>query len=58
MGFLKERLAGVLGLAANKQRLVREPCGVMKDEFSLAFYNVAPDVILQLGTKERGGRKK
>ena len=55
---LKERLASVLGLAANKQRLTREGCGFMRDEFTLAFYNVAPDVVLVLSTKERGGKKK
>ncbi|GAX76903.1 hypothetical protein CEUSTIGMA_g4349.t1 [Chlamydomonas eustigma] len=57
-GHLKERLASVLGLAANKQRLARDGCGFMRDEFTLAFYNVSPDVILQLTTKERGGKKK
>ena len=55
---LKERLASVLGLVANKQRLTREGCGFMRDEFTLAFYNVAPDVVLVLSTKERGGKKK
>lgn len=58
MGELKERLASVTGLAANKQRLTREGCGFLRDEQSLAFYNVVPDVVLQLSTKERGGRKK
>ena len=48
----------MLGLAANKQRLTRDGCGFMKDEFTLAFYNVSPEVILTLSTKERGGKKK
>ena len=43
----------MLGLAANKQRLLREGAGFMRDEYSLAFYNVAPDVVLQLQTKKR-----
>ena len=30
----------------------------MRDELTLAFYNVGGDVQLQLGLKERGGRKK
>ena len=58
VGAFKERLAGVLALAANKQRLTRDGVGFMRDEFSLAFYNISPDVSLVLGTKERGGRKK
>jgi splicing factor 3A subunit 1 len=57
-GHLKERLASVLGLPANKQRLTREGCGFMRDEFTLAFYNVSPEVVLNLSTKERGGKKK
>ncbi|KAF5843032.1 Pre-mRNA splicing factor PRP21 like protein-domain-containing protein [Dunaliella salina] len=58
VGELKERLAGVLGLAASRQKISRDGVGFLKDEFSLAHYNVAPDVILQLGAKDRGkGRK-
>lgn len=58
VGDLKARLEGVTGLAVNKQKLNREGVGFLRDEFSLAHYNVSPDVILVLGTKERGGRKK
>lgn len=58
VGELKERLAEVLELPANKQKLAREGVGFVKDDFSLAHYNVSPDIVLQLGTKERGGRKK
>lgn len=58
IGHLKSRLAGELGLPANKQKLAREGVGFLKDEFSLAHYNVSEDVILTLGVKERGGRKK
>lgn len=58
VGELKERLAGVLGLAASRQKLSRDGVGFLKDEFSLAHYNVDPDVTLQLGAKDRGkGRK-
>ena len=50
--------AGVLGLSVNKQRLSRDNVGFLKDEFSLAHYNVSPDVMLHLSTKDRGkGRK-
>lgn len=58
IGHLKSRLAGELGLPANKQKLAREGVGFLKDEFSLAHYNVSEDVVLTLGVKERGGRKK
>lgn len=58
MGELKERLAGVLGLASSRQKLSRDGVGFLRDEFSLAHYNVDPDVVLQLGAKDRGkGRK-
>ena len=57
IGHFKGRLADVLGLPANKQKLSREIVGFMRDELTLAHYNIAPDVILTLGLKERGGRK-
>lgn len=55
---LKQRLAEVLSLPPGKQQLVREHVGVLKNELTLAFYNVGAEVHLQLGLKERGGRKK
>lgn len=58
IGELKSRLADVVGIGANKQKLTREPIGVMQDQQSLAFYNVAPDVQLQLGISKRGGKRK
>ncbi len=54
----KDRLVDVTGVPANKQQLNREHVGFLKNELSLAHYNVGPDVVLTLGTKERGGRKK
>ena len=57
VGDFKARLADVIGVAANKQKLAREGVGFLRDEFSLAYYNVSPDVVLALGTKTRGGRK-
>jgi splicing factor 3A subunit 1 len=57
IGALKERLAGVTGLLANKQRLSRDGVGFVKDNFTLAFYNVGEDVVLTLSTKERGRKK-
>lgn len=58
IGRVKNRLADVLSLPANKQKLSRDGVGFLKDEFSLAHYNVSEDVTLILGIKERGGRKK
>ncbi len=48
----------MLGLASSRQKLSRDGVGFLRDEFSLAHYNVDPDVVLQLGAKDRGkGRK-
>ncbi len=55
---LKARLSDVLSLPPGKQQLSREHVGIMKNELTLAFYNVGQEVHLQLGIKERGGRKK
>ncbi|KAK9825176.1 hypothetical protein WJX81_003205 [Elliptochloris bilobata] len=57
IGQLKARLAGVIGLAANRQKLARDGVGVLRDENSLALYNIGPDVQLELGLKTRGGRR-
>lgn len=59
LGELKSRLAEVVGIAANKQKITREGLGFLnEDELTLAHYNVSPDVQLTLGVKARGGRKK
>lgn len=58
VGHLKSRLANTLDLAANKQTLNREGVGFLRDELSLAHYNIGPDIVLTLGTRQRGGRKK
>lgn len=55
---LKARLSEVLSLPPGKQQLSREHVGMLRNELSLAFYNVGEEVQLQLGLKERGGRKK
>ena len=55
---LKAKLASVLQLPANRQKLQRDGVGMLQDTYSMAFYNLGPDVVLQLGVKERGGRKK
>jgi splicing factor 3A subunit 1 len=58
VGDFKQRLSDVLDLPASKQNLSRPEVGFMRNELSLAHYNVGPDVVLTLGIRERGGRKK
>ena len=58
IGDLKARLAEVLGVPPNKQLLRREEVGFLRDELTLAYYNVLPEVQLQFSLKTRGGRKK
>ncbi|CAM0879050.1 unnamed protein product [Alopecurus aequalis] len=56
VGSLKEQIAGELQLPANKQKLsVRT--SFLKDNLSLAYYNVGPGVMINLAPRERGGRK-
>ena len=57
VGSLKARLAAVLQLAANKQQLSREGVGFLRNELTLAHYNVGPSTQLALSTRGRGGRR-
>lgn len=57
VGSLKEKIAGEIQLAANKQKLSGK-AGFLKDNLSLAYYNVASGESLSLSIRERGGRKK
>jgi splicing factor 3A subunit 1 len=67
---LKEQLSSLLGSGAGKQVLpankiklqfTSEATGadtyLNKDNATLAFYNVPADCTMQLGVKERGGKK-
>ena len=56
VGALKQRLAGVLQLPANKQQLSREGVGFLRNEPTLAHYNVGPTTQLALSTRSRGRR--
>jgi splicing factor 3A subunit 1 len=57
VGSLKEQISGELQLPANKQKLsVRT--SFLKDNLTLAYYNVGPGVVINLTLRERGGRKK
>eukprot|EP00698_Gefionella_okellyi_P005528 TRINITY_DN15041_c0_g1_i1.p1 TRINITY_DN15041_c0_g1~~TRINITY_DN15041_c0_g1_i1.p1 ORF type:complete len:741 (+),score=214.30 TRINITY_DN15041_c0_g1_i1:52-2223(+) len=57
---LKELLSQQLsGLPPAKMRLkVDGPAGFLKDQMTLAAYNLMPNSLVQLSLKERGGRKK
>ncbi|KAL1296024.1 hypothetical protein HN51_056807 [Arachis hypogaea] len=57
VGSLKEKIAGEIQLPANKQKLSGKP-GFLKDNMSLAHYNVGGGEILTLSLRERGGRKR
>ncbi|XP_073118713.1 probable splicing factor 3A subunit 1 [Henckelia pumila] len=57
VGSLKEKIAGDIQLPANKQKLSGK-AGFLKDNLSLAYYNVAPGDSLSLSLRERGGRKR
>lgn len=57
VGSLKEKIAGEIQLPANKQKLSGKP-GFLKDNMSLAHYNVSGGETLTLTLRERGGRKR
>ncbi|KAL3617476.1 hypothetical protein CASFOL_037797 [Castilleja foliolosa] len=54
---LKEKIAGETQLPANKQKLSGK-AGFLKDNLSLAHYNIGPGGTLSLSLRERGGRKR
>lgn len=55
---VKDKIKESLGLAINKQKLKGPHSSILKDNLTLAYYNVTPGTTLILGTKERGGKKK
>jgi splicing factor 3A subunit 1 len=57
VGSLKEKIAGEIQLPSNKQKLSGK-AGFLKDNLSLAYYNVAGGETLTLSLRERGGRKR
>lgn len=57
VGSLKEKIAGEVQLPANKQKLSGKP-GFLKDNMSLAHYNIRGGETLALSLRERGGRKR
>lgn len=57
VGSLKEKISGEIQLPANKQKLSGK-AGFLKDNMSLAYYNVTTGETLTLSLRERGGRKR
>ncbi|XP_012478864.1 probable splicing factor 3A subunit 1 [Gossypium raimondii] len=57
VGSLKEKIAGEIQLPANKQKLSGK-AGFLKDNMTLAYYNVGAGETLALSLRERGGRKR
>ncbi|XVE85630.1 hypothetical protein DITRI_Ditri17bG0105500 [Diplodiscus trichospermus] len=54
---LKEKIAEEIQLPANKQKLSGK-AGFLKDNMTLAYYNVGAGEVLTLSLRERGGRKR
>nr|1WE6_A Chain A, splicing factor, putative [Arabidopsis thaliana] len=54
VGSLKEKIAGEIQIPANKQKLSGK-AGFLKDNMSLAHYNVGAGEILTLSLRERSG---
>ncbi|KAI0501707.1 hypothetical protein KFK09_016652 [Dendrobium nobile] len=57
VGNFKEKIAGEIQLPANKQKLSGR-AGFLKDNLTLAYYNIVPGETLTLALRERGGRKR
>lgn len=58
VGVLKEKLQEATGVPPNKQKLKVDGLPVLRDNFTLAYYNIGPTTAVQFGVKERGrGRK-
>lgn len=58
VGDLRAKVADVLQMPPGKLKLHRDGVGFMVGTYSMAYYNLSPDVVVHLGLKERGGRKK
>eukprot|EP01114_Cavostelium_apophysatum_P013706 TRINITY_DN3380_c0_g1_i2.p1 TRINITY_DN3380_c0_g1~~TRINITY_DN3380_c0_g1_i2.p1 ORF type:complete len:555 (-),score=200.20 TRINITY_DN3380_c0_g1_i2:30-1694(-) len=55
---IKEKLKEQLGLAPNKQKLKTATIPIMKDQQSLASYNILNGTTIVLDLKQRGGKNK
>ncbi|KAA8495653.1 putative splicing factor 3A subunit 1 [Porphyridium purpureum] len=52
VGDLKKTLTQLTKVPSNKQKLYAEPGGFLKDNQSLAYYNVVPDCVMTLSLKD------
>ncbi|KAK9677167.1 hypothetical protein RND81_11G125200 [Saponaria officinalis] len=57
VGSLKEKISAEIQLPANKQKLSGK-AGFLKDNLTLAYYNIGNGESLTLSLRERGGRKR
>lgn len=57
VSLLKDKIQEKLNLPKNKQKLNAWDLPFLKDNSTLAFYNLKAGTTLWLGVKERGGRK-
>eukprot|EP01111_Echinosteliopsis_oligospora_P011916 TRINITY_DN4031_c0_g1_i2.p1 TRINITY_DN4031_c0_g1~~TRINITY_DN4031_c0_g1_i2.p1 ORF type:complete len:671 (-),score=270.42 TRINITY_DN4031_c0_g1_i2:48-2060(-) len=55
---LAEKIKEDTGIPVNKQKLKAPGISILKEQQTLAFYNVTAGLVVTLGVKERGGRKK
>eukprot|EP01097_Dermamoeba_algensis_P007019 TRINITY_DN4394_c0_g1_i1.p1 TRINITY_DN4394_c0_g1~~TRINITY_DN4394_c0_g1_i1.p1 ORF type:complete len:693 (-),score=176.67 TRINITY_DN4394_c0_g1_i1:97-2109(-) len=55
---VKDKIQEAIGMPSSKQKLRTDDLPVLKDNFTLAYYNISPTILLSLSSKERGGRKK
>jgi splicing factor 3A subunit 1 len=53
-----EKVKEQLGMPPNKQKLKAPGISILKNQNSLAYYNIKSGTVITLGVKERGGRKK
>lgn len=58
VGKLKTVVGKHTKVPVKKQKLMLEGVGFLKDDMSLAYYNVKEGDVIRLELKERGGRKK
>jgi splicing factor 3A subunit 1 len=54
----QDKIKEGLGMPQNKQKLKAPGISILKDQNSLAYYNMRSGTSVSLGVKERGGRKK
>jgi len=55
---LKQKLQEAISVPVNKQKLKVEDLPVLRDNFTLAYYNIGPSTEVQFGVKERGRKRK